>query len=520
MTTFLDRMSAHHPWLTCRGCGSVQREEDVVAVGVHDLERFRCSVTFALFYASLTSGGQSVHNVTTYDCDGIAALYHFQPTHNGSMYVVENMSAGTPTVLLCPQCREGDDCKRKNMRHCRYIDHDIGVPHHMNPYFLTTPGLKIGKLSVLNELALARVLTCVTIVKLYTAGSTPQQAGYNIRNHVFCVRSDGPEVLATNLTSDLWSDPLSDDTMANENHLVNPGCLDTLVMYFFGGAVAYRAIKSANLIAAVTIDVAASARHLKYIVEAGTNPAYLALKDKLPHTHEDLASMLERPLRALQAKASASVIVCDSDITTIVERTLPNKGDGFSVLARAPDPTNDTGRTLQAVHKLTAETLDDKQAGALHASVANELVQDMNETHLVYGGGFYLHFPLGVPTTQHRPFQQWRIAQLLRCNNAEIEADARFMGYITGVQRRRQVNQVSKLEIRPDKNGVSAFVKLASAKTFLPTLRRHMHDPDTTEATAFLDQLRPMLQKTQPKLDWSPGQKQNFMPRLFAMVRR
>jgi hypothetical protein len=54
----------------------------------------------------------------------------------------------------------------------------------------------------------------------------------------------------------------------------------------------------------------------------------------------------------------------------------------------------------------------------------------------------------------------------------------------------------------------------------MPTLQRHMANPDSEEASAFLNTLRPLLQKTKPKLDWSPGQKQHFKPRLFAMVRR
>ena len=522
MEIFLERMSADRPWLTCRGCGSVQRDEDMDPVNLGDLGRFRCSEKFVTFYTSLTLRGQSVHNVTAYQGNGCILHYHFQPTHTGETYVVENTTDGTPTVVLCPQCREDNTEKIKRMRHCRYIDHDIGIPHHMNPFFLCNPALKIGKLSALNELALARVLTCVTVVKLYTAGATPQQAGYNIRNHVFCVRSDGPEVFAAHLASDDWCPELnSDDSndVATENHLVNPNCLETLVVYFFGDGAAYRAIKSANLIAAVTIDVDASARHLKYIVEAGTNPAYLALLGKLPSTHESLAAMLERPLQMLQERATAAVIVCNSDVTNVIERTLPSKGDGFSALAREPD-SRGSEQLLEAVHKLTAEVHEDKEAEGLHASVSNELVQDMNETFFLYSGAFFLHFPLGVPSTQKRPFPQWRIAQFLQCNNAELEADPRFVGYVTGVQRRRQVNQISKVEIRPDKDGVAKFVSLTSSKTFLPSLQRHMANPETKEATAFLDTLRPLLQKTQPKLDWSPGQKQNFMPKLFGMVRR
>ena len=491
-------------------------------VNLSSLDRFRCSEAFDEFYTSLTTEGRSVHNITTYQHDNTVHRYHFQPVHNGRAYVEENASESAPTVHLCPKCSEDNEDKLKRMRHCRYIDHDIGVPYHMNPHFLCNLPLKIGKLSTLNELALARVLTCVTIVKLYTAGATPQQAGYSIRNHVFCVRSDGPEVIAAHLASDQWSPDLADEEMANENHLVNDGCLEALVVYFFGDGAAYTAIKSANMVAAVTIDVDSSARHLKYIVEAGTNPAYLALQNKLPGTHESLAKMLERPLLMLQKKAEAAVILCGSEITSVVERTLPHQGDGYSTLTRDAVATTDTKRTLQAVHKLTSEVQEDKDGSALHADVTNELVRDMSETHLIYGGAFYfyLHFPLGVPTTQQQAFPQWRIAQLLQCNNAEIEADPRFMGYVTGVQRRRQANQVSKLEIRPDRDGVGAFVKVTSAKSFMPTLQRHMANPDSEEASAFLNTLRPLLQKTKPKLDWSPGQKQNFKPRLFAMVRR
>ena len=152
--------------------------------------------------------------------------------------------------------------------------------------------------------------------------------------------------------------------MATENHLVNVGCLETLVVYFFGDGAAYRAMKSANLIAAVKMDVDVSARHLKYIVEAGTNPAYLALENKLPSTHESLAAMLERLLQIIQERAVVAVIVCNTDITNVVERTFPNKGSRYSTLTRDANPSDTTSKDLQGLHKLTSDIHEGSDASS------------------------------------------------------------------------------------------------------------------------------------------------------------
>ena len=513
--TFLERMSPDFAWSSCRGCGSFQREEDLDDITIDELERFRCSPEFTSFYNGLCSNGQSVHHVAKVRVAHEAtALYHFTPTYEGSSIAVEQNCA----VCLCGKCRENDPLKITKMRHVRYIDHDIGIPHHQNPVVTCPTGEKLGRLSILNELALARVLTCINIVKLYTSGVSPQQAGYGVRNHVFCVPADGPDKFAEHLASDQWCPSLDGVEHARDIHLVNPGCLETLVIYFFGDGTALRALKSNGMIAAIQIDVAASARHLKYIVDAGKNESYLGLRGKMPTTHADLANILEQPLLALQERALLNIQSCDSAVTAVVESSLPDKGDGYSILTRDPTTVESIDQDLEQIYDLAAESND--KATSLNASVGNQFMNDITEAHAIYSGAFYRHFPLGVPSSQAQPFPQWRVSDLLKSDNPEIEADHRFMGYVSGVIRRRQANGLAKFQFKNDKHAAAEFVKMASAPSFLTEIRRHLSRPSSDDASAFLKKVRPLLSRTQPRLNWSPSEKRNFMPKLFAMVRR
>ena len=277
------------------------------------------------------------------------------------------------------------------------------------------------------------------------------------------------------------------------------------------------ALRSANMVMAVAIDVEASARYLKYIVDAGSNNAYLSLRDRLPPTHADLAQVLQEALWSVQRTALDNINICDTWLTAIVESTLPDKGNGSSCLIREDDPEKNNIKTLDGLHKLTTDCEQTKKS--LNATVRNELMSNIVEAHLIFGGAFYKHFPLGFPK-KFKMCPSWRIQQFLTCDNPAIERDPRFLSYVASAMRLKQTNCVTTFKIKRNEKEVEEFIQLANDPKFVETLEQHMKSPNTEQCTVFLKKILSVLQKTEHLLDWSPKQKKNFMPKLFAMVRR
>ena len=281
----------------CAGCGVMKKDDDNISrlkVGPATLHLVRSGPDFERTYRDLSDLGKSAHHVMEVD----GALHHVAPLLVGADGV----------GCFCARCHlPPAENESKGMKYFRFVDRDYGV------HFSTHNPINRPRLSMLEEMALSRVLPYVVTVKLTSRSNTA--AAWAMRSHAFCLPHDGQSQLERELLKS--RPPVVTSALCTAEELVNPLTPQALTYTFIGTKTAYRVLQGCypTLLQGLAINPNVAAEFIAYHAEAG-HPDFKGFRNRLP---TNLADVLTPSLEALRAQIVENMAFDDSALINVIE---------------------------------------------------------------------------------------------------------------------------------------------------------------------------------------------------------
>jgi len=479
----------------CAGCGVMAKDDDSITrlkVGPATLHLVRSNPDFEPTYRSLSDLGKSAHHVM--EVGGV--LHHVAPRLVGA----DGVGAFCARCAAPPAKNES-----KGMKHFRFVDRDYGV------HFWSHDALNHARLSMLEEMALSRVLPYVVTVKLTSRSNTA--ATWSMRSHAFCLPHDGQSELERQLLQ--AQPPVETSALCTAEELVNPRTPLALTYTFIGTKTAYRVLRECypTLLHGLAINPTVAAAFIKYHAEAG-HPDFKRFRSRLP---ADLPGVLATSLEALRTQIVENIAFDDSALINVVEGHMQATGNGASVIAEASQAPFDDRHLLDHVSRVCPPSATNQLS--VSAVLRNELLNEYTDNHEIYQSAFPGLFPLGVPKTQHGHFPKHAWKTMLDSYQSGFERSVAFVGYSGDAKMRRERSLASSLAVKSSKH-FPAFEALVSDSAFHEKMTVAVRNPQGATASELMKVLKPVFCLANKHVPWSRGERKAESGRLAAVTRR
>ena len=503
VANFASETSAEAKRSGCAGCGMMCKEAGLKKLQIGEATRHlaRDDEEFTGVYNDLSELGKTAHHVKEID----GALYHVAPK-----LLKETADANGTTAFsggFCAVCVPRPEKGARNKR-ARFVDRDYGV--HFSTHYPSKP-----RLSLLEEMALARVLPFVVTVKLR---STNQMAAtWAMRKHAFCLPHNGQDDFERQLLKQQCPPAGSGaPNGALARDFLNPHTPVALTYTFIGTGWAYRELrKKENLIHGLTINAEVGAEYINYLAEAG-HPDFKRFQNLIPGVGA-FAPQLQAALESIRTEILDAASVEDGQLIQTVESHMQAEGDGASVVAPEAMAPSDDRVLLDLVARETPLTKEQKIA--ITAVVRNELMNEYLENRELYQSAFPGLFPLGVPKEQRGPFplRAWR--PMLLGYQPDFERSDNFVGYTGDAVMRRDRSLSASLAFS-SKRKFPAFEALVSADDFNSKLQDAVANPDGSAAKGMLKTMKSVFSMANKHVKWSRGERKAEVEKIDAVTRR
>ena len=489
----------------CAGCGVMTKEDDLkqLQIGEATLHLAREDPEFTGAYSRLSEEGKSAHHVK--DING--TLFHVAPA-----LLKEVASAGGSSAFtggFCARCVARPD--KSAPKRWRFVDRDYGVhysTHHPSK----------ARLSMLEEMAMARVLPFVVPVKLHSTNL--MAASWAMRAHSFCVPHDGHTDLERQLRQRF--EPAVGDVTAAGGGLIargilNPGVPIALTYTFIGTGAAYKRLREKpDLIYGLAITKHLGAAFINYLAEAG-HPDFVRFRGLIPDIGA-FAPQLEAALEDMRGEILDGASVEEGQLIQTVESQMQAEGSGSSVISIEATAPADDRELFDFVTRATPLAAERKIS--VSALVRNELLNEYSENNELYQSAFPSLFPLGVPEEQRRPFPMRDWGPMLLGYQPGFERSVNFVGHSGDAAMRRARSLSASLAVKSTKKFAAFEALVGNEELFHSKVQDAVVNPEGAAAKELLKILKPVFCMANKHIPWSRGERKAEAERIGAVTRR
>jgi len=471
VAAFMVRVPREQRHRGCAGCGMVVPGDDVVVRDVGSMSSLAMGGQRLAEHVALSDAGKAARHAILVDGAWFAAAPELCHTAGN----------GTLRGWFCKACVA---CKS---RHTTFLSFDYGVP---------CAGLTA--MSVLNKLALSRVLTHAVIVKLVTTKSSGGMRG--LRSHCFAVPHDGAAVVGG---------------------MLNDGARHAVSVVFIGrDPAAWMAVRRRGL-AQVAVDPVTSVRALHHWISGG-HPLYQGLAISSLNLR-DVSTALE----AMRSHVLDGVEVRTDSLLVALEERMERAGDGTSGLVQpSGNSERGDGDALRAVARMVAPIRVEEAAAAEppppgQASVSGDLLNEFSQQDVIYGGGFPWLFQCGVPEEYKcGVFPEHLRRRLLQSYLGAFETDAHFTFHMFNQQLRHHACSSVATAAKRGKYNWKRFQEVVDEPGFDTALDAAVANPSGKEAAAVLKAILPVVRTTAGAVPWGPVERRQELPKFLSALHR